>query len=236
MTRLPTGREMLELARQHIGEPYGNVLVPKNNPNWTGPWDCAEFMSWLVFQVGGFLYGCLDNNARPDSADAYTGAWRDDSMTLGRRVPYQRAAAIVGGIILRYPPWLGRMGHVVICDGTGGTVEARGYELGVAVGTVHMRRWNTGVLVPGIQYDEDVTPIDVIKPASVYHINAPNVDRSVVRDIQRALQSAGIDSGPIDGIYGPKTMAAVAAFQQIKGLVVDGEVGAITAQALDVNI
>jgi peptidoglycan hydrolase-like protein with peptidoglycan-binding domain len=76
----------------------------------------------------------------------------------------------------------------------------------------------------------------VIKPASIYHINAPNVDRSVVRDIQRALNSSGIDSGPVDGIYGPKTMAAVAAFQQRKGLVVDGEVGAITAQALDVNI
>ena len=56
---MPTGREMLELARQHIGEPYDNVLVPKNNANWIGSWDCAEFMSWLVFQVGSFLYGCL---------------------------------------------------------------------------------------------------------------------------------------------------------------------------------
>ena len=233
---MATGREMLELARRHIGEKYDNVLVPKNNANWTGPWDCAEFMSWLVFQVGGFLYGCLDNNAKPDSADAYTGAWRDDSNRLGRRVPYQRAAAIVGGIVLRYPPRPGRMGHIALCDGTGGTVEARGHEFGIAVGSVQMRRWNTGVLVPGIQYDEDVTPIDVVRPPSVYHINAPNVDRSVVRDIQRALHSAGLDPGPVDGIYGPKTMAAVAAFQQIKGLVVDGEVAAATAHALDVII
>jgi N-acetylmuramoyl-L-alanine amidase len=233
---MPTGREMLELARQHIGQPYDNVLVPKNNPNWKGPWDCAEFMSWLVFQVGGFLYGCLEINAKPDSADAYTGAWRDDSNRLGRRIPYERAAAIVGGVVLRYPPRPGRMGHIVICDGKGGTVEAMGREFGITTHTVHMRRWNTGVLVPGIHYDEDVTEIDVVKPPLIYHINAPNVDRSVVRDIQRALNSAGIDSGPVDGIFGPKTMAAVGAFQQLKGLVVDGEVGPITAQALDVNI
>jgi N-acetylmuramoyl-L-alanine amidase len=151
-------------------------------------------------------------------------------------VPYQRAAAIVGGIVLRYPPRPGRMGHVVICDGTGGTVEAMGRQFGITAYTVHRRRWNTGVLVPGIQYDEDVTPIDVVRPPLIYHINASNVDRSVVRDIQRALNSAGIDAGPIDGIYSPKTMAAVGAFQQAKGLVVDGEVGPITAQALDVNI
>lgn len=233
---MATGADLLELARQHIGEKYDNVLVPKNNANWTGPWDCAEFMTWLVFQTAGFLYGCLDNNAKPDGADAYTGAWRDDSNRLGRRVPYQRAAAIVGGIVLRYPPRPGRMGHIALCDGTGGTVEARGHELGIAVGTVHMRRWNTGVLVPGIQYDEDVTPIDVVRPPSIYHINAPNVDLSAVRDIQRALAVFGIDPGPVDGIYGPKTTAAVAAFQQLKGLVVDGEVGPVTAQALGVNI
>ena len=233
---MPTGREMLELARRHIGEKYENVLVPKNNANWKGPWDCAEFMSWLVFQTAGFLYGCLNNDAKPDIADAYTGAWRDDSARLGRRVPYQRAAAIVGGIVLRYPPGPDKMGHIVLCDGTGGTVEAMGHEFGIAVGTVHRRRWNTGLLVPGIEYDENVTHIEVIRPPSVYHINAPNVDRSVVRDIQRALLAAGIDPGPVNGTYGAETAAAVAAFQQSKGLVVDGEVGAKTAKALDVNI
>ena len=63
---MPTGSELLDLARRHIGEEYQNVRVPKNNANWRGPWDCAEFMSWLVFQCAGFLYGCLDNSAGPD--------------------------------------------------------------------------------------------------------------------------------------------------------------------------
>jgi N-acetylmuramoyl-L-alanine amidase len=233
---MPTGSQMLELARRHIGEEYQNVRVPKNNANWRGPWDCAEFMSWLVFQCASFLYGCLDNTAGPDVADAYTGAWRDDSAKLGRRIPYQRAAAIAGGIVLRFPPAQGRMGHIAICDGKGGTVEARGHEFGISVSTVHRRRWSTGLLVPGFEYDEDVTPLEVVAPAHIYHINSPNLDPAVVRDIQRALRAAGIDPGPVDGIYGSKTAAAVGAFQQIKGLVVDGEVGRITAAALDVSL
>ena len=96
---MPTGPAMVELARQHIGEEYQNVLVPKNNANWRGPWDCAEFMSWLVFQEGGFLYGCTDDEANPALVEAYTGAWRTDSNNLGRRIPANKAAAIVGGFL-----------------------------------------------------------------------------------------------------------------------------------------
>ena len=59
----------------HMGEAYENVLVPKNNANWRGPWDCAEFMSWLVYQEGGFLYGCIDDGGNPATIEAYTGAW-----------------------------------------------------------------------------------------------------------------------------------------------------------------
>jgi len=62
---MTNGSEMLALARTRIGEKYVNVCVPKNNSNWHGPWDCAEFMSWLVYQVGGFLYGCFDDHGNP---------------------------------------------------------------------------------------------------------------------------------------------------------------------------
>src|SRR5438874_10761443 len=44
------------LFRSHIGEPYVlGSLAPKNNPTWKGPWDCAEFASWLVFQAADVL-------------------------------------------------------------------------------------------------------------------------------------------------------------------------------------
>lgn len=55
-----------------------------------------------------------------------------------------------------------------------------------------------------------------------------------VRCLQQALNEHGVDSGPVDGWFGPVTAAAVVAFQAANGLTVDGEVGAETAGALGV--
>lgn len=231
---MPTGSAMVELARQHIGEEYQNVLVPKNNANWRGPWDCAEFMSWLVFQETGSLYGCFDANADPALVEAYTGAWRTDSSNRGIRIAPERAAGIVGGFLLRFPPAAGRMGHIAICDGQGGTVEAKSRREGVVADTARGRRWDTGILIPGVTYDQNVEPLS-LGPVRVVRMGANN-DPEVVRRIQRALDAFGIDSGGVDGVYGPKTTAAVAAFQRLKELVVDGEVGPKTAAALEIQL
>lgn len=53
-----------------------------------------------------------------------------------------------------------------------------------------------------------------------------------VRDIQGELLNAGHDPGPLDGIFGSKTDAALRAFQQARGLTVDGIVGPATWAAL----
>ncbi len=46
-----------------------------------------------------------------------------------------------------------------------------------------------------------------------------------VRKLQERLQELGFSPGPIDGIFGSKTLAAVLKFQRRAGLVVDGIVG-----------
>jgi peptidoglycan hydrolase-like protein with peptidoglycan-binding domain len=53
---------------------------------------------------------------------------------------------------------------------------------------------------------------------------------------REALFTAGFDPGVIDGIYGAKTAEVVAAFQRVNGLVMDGEVGPLTAKALGVEL
>lgn len=231
----PTGAGMLVRARKHIGEEYRNINVPKDDPNWDGPWDCAEFMSWLVYQEAGFLYGCIDNAQDPGVVEAYTGAWKRDSKKLGKRISVEEAAGTVGAILLRYPPSSGKMGHIAISDGQGGTVEAKGRRYGVVADVVAGRNWDVGVLIPGFSYD-DAAPVEVHPPASIYRRGAANMSALVITAIQTALAERGFDPGPIDGEFGPKTEAAVAAYQQAEGLTIDGEVGPETSAALGVDL
>ncbi|MEH3098997.1 NlpC/P60 family protein [Sphingomonas adhaesiva] len=53
-----------------------------------------------------------------------------------------------------------------------------------------------------------------------------------MRDIQAALAARGYRTGPIDGIFGPQTAAALRAFQADSGLPVDGIAGPMTQERL----
>lgn len=55
------------------------------------------------------------------------------------------------------------------------------------------------------------------------------------RKVQEALKAKGNDPGPIDGRMGPKTRAAVKAFQEANGMKGTGQVDAQTAEKLGVQ-
>jgi peptidoglycan hydrolase-like protein with peptidoglycan-binding domain len=58
---------------------------------------------------------------------------------------------------------------------------------------------------------------------------------SKVKTLQVRLDVKGYDPGPIDGIFGARTAAAVKSFQEYKGLKADGAVDEITWKALGKN-
>jgi len=233
---MATGRDLLNLAKTRIGEKYANVLVPKDNPNWHGPWDCAEFASWVVFQKVGKLYGCLDNSANPATADAYSGAWVRDASDGTLPIKDQVTANNTAGLILiRKPPLPGEMGHVAISDGEGGTVEAAGTGLGVKHGEIEGRLWHFYVEVPKVTYQ---TTGRIVAPKPLPYLltlEEPYMSGTLVKNVQRALTGAGFDPGKLDGRYGPHTIAAVFAFQKMNRLVADGIVGPKTARKLNVK-
>lgn len=48
---------------------------------------------------------------------------------------------------------------------------------------------------------------------------------SCVSDLQKRLNNAGYNAGPVDGVFGPKTRAGVISYQKAKNLQVDGVAG-----------
>jgi peptidoglycan hydrolase-like protein with peptidoglycan-binding domain len=59
--------------------------------------------------------------------------------------------------------------------------------------------------------------------------------RTDVRSVQEALKGKGFDPGPVDGVMGPKTQAALRAFQQSSSLSATGRLDAQTAQQLGIE-
>jgi murein L,D-transpeptidase YcbB/YkuD len=49
--------------------------------------------------------------------------------------------------------------------------------------------------------------------------------RNLVRALQARLGELGLDPGPADGVYGPRTAAAIKEFQASRGLPPDGRIG-----------
>lgn len=230
-----TGERVLQIARQPVGEKYVlGVLAPKNNARWTAPWDCAEFASWLVFQAAATLYGCDRDFGDPATADAFTGYWERDAKSLGQVISIEQAARTPGAAVLRVPQ-VGAIGHIVISDGLGGTVEAHSSRDGVIESTLANRRWDMGILVPGIIYSQG-SAVPVAAPSAVIYRLTPLMTGDKVQEIQQKLKAAGFDPGTVDGEFGPHTHAAVVAFQLSHGLAAEGEVGTQTAAALGVQV
>jgi len=209
------------------------ALAPKDNPDWCGPWDCAEFASWCVYQVTGQLFGCRPRDGDPDRVDAYTGYWAEDAERIGTVISVGQTAATAGAFLLRLPG--SAIGHVAISSGDGRTVEAHSRVKGVIEGAVDGRRWDIGVLVPDIDVRMPEVPAAVAPPGLVLRVTVPRMTGRLVREVQQALAATGFSHGPIDGVYGGQTAAAVRALQLRKGLAVDGEVGRLTAKALGIR-
>jgi hypothetical protein len=87
-------------------------------------------------------------------------------------------------------------------------------------------------LLTGPQIESTSDAICYLNPYSMPPLIGPSSDAGATRIVQIFAVMNGINPGPIDGQYGPNTVAAVMQLQRIVGVVADGQVGPITWGAL----
>ena len=194
-----TGDRVVEIAKEHIGEDYVfGARAPLNNADWTGPWDCAEFASWCVYQASAIVFGAEPKHDLM-KANPFTGYWGQDAEAADQRhggviVSVETGARIPGALVLRKPGSFGRrVGHIVISDGLGGTVEAMSTNRGVVQASLSNRSWDYGVLVPGVQYFVSENPVSVPPPEQLLKLSNPMMRGPMVEAVQRALASKGFN-------------------------------------------
>jgi peptidoglycan hydrolase-like protein with peptidoglycan-binding domain len=111
--------------------------------------------------------------------------------------------------------------------------DSKGLE---ANGVVNKETWTALAAEPALAPEtaERNTPIEDSAPIASKTATtlAKGASGSKVKTLQVRLDLQGYDPGPIDGIFGARTAAAVKSFQEYKGLNTTGEVDEITWKAL----
>lgn len=237
------GQDVIDIGKTRVGQKYvWGTQVPLDNPNWSGPWDCAEFTSWCAYQAYGQIFGA-GASRKVSQAEPYSGSWYAEARKSGTAISWQEALKIPGAVLIR-APGPGKTGHVAFAIGDNHhTLEARSAADGVGIFDKAVKRpWSMGWLLPGVEYHTgDDLPTAVATPAApslpdgYLWLRRPLLKGGAVVAVQRALAHNGVDPGPIDGKFGPLTSAAVLSFQVMKGLEVDGVVGPNTAKALGLS-
>lgn len=146
----------------------------------------------------------------------------------------------VPGLLLYSP------GHVGVYIGGGYAVEARGFNYGVVKTKVSQRGWTHWYQCPYIDYipSQSTDPANTDDPQTPtngenlslafgtrllrYKTGRKMASGDDVLAVQKRLYDLGFDPGKPDGLYGPKTAAAVTSFQESRSIEADGLVGSET--------
>lgn len=225
---MPTGQQLIELANKHRGEKYVfGARVNFKNPNYKGPWDCAEFISWAVYQVSGLLVGVKND-------DSYTGYWKDEIGRNCTQISVSEAKNTAGAVFLRFPTKL-RSGHIAFSDGKGKTIEAMDSMNGVRKGNVDGRDWDTALLINEFTYAKGEGIPQYVNDSKSHKLISPIQKASIIIKAKEALADFGIDAGEINDEYNQDMEIAIYNYQLMKGLVPDGIMGPKTMRSLELS-
>ena len=172
---------------------------------------------------------------------------------------YAKSKGLDWGTIDTLPEIVGlalhKSSHVGYYIGGGYGVEWKGFSYGCVKTKVAGRGWTHWYKLPFIKYGEASempgqpdTPAMPDQPATPAEPTLPSTDygtrllryrkgRTMIKGedvlaVQARLIALGYDPGTADGVYGPKSAAAVTVFQTARGIKADGIVGPDTRREL----
>ena len=179
-TRTLTGQDVITTGTQHLGQDYfwaydnhgtaatfpvaGATWVTMSNaalanPSYAGPWDCAEFVTYSVYQAYGLKYGLINKDTASQESSA--GQWLTDATTmtsLFTEVTLSQARNTPGVMLIAKSG-----GHVAISMGDGSQILEANVDWNSSTKTYYSDRANDtdsishgatdGVVVNGSLYD-----------------------------------------------------------------------------------
>lgn len=227
---MSTGAQLLTACRSFEGQPYRQTNPGRYLPT-SGYKDCSGDV------VAGHAKLGIQGVPTVSSGQA---AWCYDH---GGEVSVDEALGIAGALLFmgadRGLKGWGNDGHVAVSAGNHADVtEARGSAYGVLLDSALGRNWTGAGLSPALDYPGRGAHQGPRQAPSVHRtlvLKNPLMRGDDVRDAQTKLagwafitKTRTMNPGQADGVFGPKTVAAVKAFQARAKIAVDGVVGPVT--------
>jgi cell wall-associated NlpC family hydrolase len=132
----------------------------------------------------------------------------------------EKDALIAGDLVFKKYLTNSRVYHVGVYMGDGTVVHAKGRDYGVIREALSKGGWNRFGRLKC--FGEPAAPVYT---RALKNKGKPYMCGDDVRAVQAALEAAGFSPDGVDGSYGPKTEAAVKAYQAANGLEADGIAG-----------
>lgn len=213
--------EFVQKCLAEAGDAYvfGAEVSPGTPANRTTQWDCSELVQVKLNELGIPMVDGSANQMR----------W---CQARGNLISIEQAINTPGALLFRTPG--GRPGHVAVSLGDGRTIEARGSAYGTGVFSARGRTWTHGGLIAGLGYSggSGGSPAPTTDDYWTGEFHRGSRGQGVAH-MQSNLAKFGYDVGHIDGDFGPRTEAALRAFQHDAHIEVDGVFGPQSRTAME---
>ena len=190
--------------------------------------DCSGLFSWAFRKLGGTMYHGSDTMYRKYCVNK-------GELNKGKRTDQGTLKPGTAVFV-----WNGsNYSHVGLYVGDGIVIEAMGTIKGVTTTKVSAGKWThwgelTGVDYAGENSEFRIQNLELSVDGKTWPTLRKGSKGDAVKECQTLLEKHGYSVGSygIDGEFGKDTLAAVKAFQEDRGLKVDGIVGPVTRKEL----